>query len=388
VQERAHATVVRAPPCRSADPAFRAETRACGAVDTSMAPYAFLALVPLAIVVRYAVHAPAIWTFAIACAAIVPLADWIRRATEQIAERKGGAVGGLLNVTFGNAAELVLAFFVLLAGRPEVVKAQITGAIIGNGLLGFGLAISVGTLAQRRIRFDAARAGHLASLLMLVMIALLLPALFDYTERSLYHARNATSLDAHLSLGVAIVHTLVTHRDVFATEGEAPRAARNAWPLRRSIVVLLIATALTAWMAEVVSDALDEAARALRVSGLFLGVVVLALVGNIAEYLSSMHFARQGRIALVVGITVGSTIQVALLVAPILVIASHFTAHPLDLVFANPLELVAIASTALIVNAITRDGEATWFEGVLLVAVYVLLGVAFFYATPAASAAG
>src|SRR5690348_17521516 len=108
-----------------------------------MAPYAFLALVPLAIVVRYAVHAPAIWTFAIACAAIVPLADWIRRATEQIAERKGGAVGGLLNVTFGNAAELVLAFFVLLAGRPEVVKAQITGAIIGNGLLGFGLAISV-----------------------------------------------------------------------------------------------------------------------------------------------------------------------------------------------------------------------------------------------------
>jgi Ca2+:H+ antiporter len=370
--------------------------RACGAVDTSMAPYAFLALVPLAIVVRYAVHAPAIWTFAVACAAIVPLADWIRRATEQIAERKGGAVGGLLNVTFGNAAELVLAFFVLLAGRPEVVKAQITGAIIGNGLLGFGLAISVGTLARRRIRFDAARAGHLASLLMLVMIALLLPALFDYTERSVYHARNATSLDARLSLGVAIVlvvvyvanlaHTLVTHRDVFATEGDERRAARNAWPLRRSIVVLLIATAVTAWMAEVVSDALDEAARALRVSGLFLGVVVLALVGNIAEYLSSMHFARQGRIALVAGITVGSTIQVALLVAPILVIASRFTAHPLDLVFANPLELVAIASTALIVNAITRDGEATWFEGVLLVAVYVLLGVAFFYATPAAAA--
>jgi Ca2+:H+ antiporter len=297
--------------------------------------------------VHHVLHVPPVWTFVVAAAAIVPLAEWMRRATEAIAERKGGTIGGLLNVTFGNAAELVLAFFVLLAGRPEVVKAQITGAIIGNGLLGFGLAITVGALARRRITFDAARAGHLASLLVLVVVALLVPALFDYTERTVFRAGNAASLDLHLSLGVA-----------------------------------------TAWMAELVADALDETARAAGVSGLFLGVVVLALVGNAAEYLSSMHFARQGRTALVVGITIGSTIQVALLVAPVLVIVSQFTGHPLDLVFDNPLQLVAIASVAFVINAITRDGEATWFEGVLLVAVYVLLGVAFFYATPAATAAG
>jgi Ca2+:H+ antiporter len=179
----------------------------------------------------------------------------------------------------------------------------------------------------------------------------------------------------------------VTHRDVFATEEEGPHRRRAA-SLWRSIAALVIATATTAWMAELVSDALEDTARTAGVSGLFLGVVVLALVGNIAEYLSSIHFARQGRIGLVVGITMGSTIQVALLVAPLLVIVSHLTAHPMDLVFDNPLQLVAIASTAFVVNAITRDGEATWFEGVLLVAVYVLLGVAFFFATPAGSANG
>jgi Ca2+:H+ antiporter len=367
------------------------------AVDSSMALNWLLALVPAALIARYAFHAPPVWTFALACAGIVPLADWIRRATEQVAERKGGAVGGLLNVTFGNAAELVLAFFVLVEGHAEVVKAQITGAIMGNGLLGFGLAITVAAFTRRRVTFDPARGGHLASLLVLVVIALLLPALFDYTERNVYRAGDVPLLDEYLSLGVSIVllgvyaanlvYTLVTHRDVFATEEPGAHAASHAWPLRRSIGVLVAATVATAWMAELVSDALEATAQAIGVSGLFLGVVVLALVGNAAEYLSSIHFARQGKIPLVVAITLGSTIQVALLVAPLLVIVSYLTSHPMDLVFANPLQLVAIASTALVVNAITRDGEATWFEGVLLVAVYVLLAVAFYFAAPAGASA-
>jgi Ca2+:H+ antiporter len=352
---------------------------------------ALLVLVPAALAAHFLLGAGPLWTFALAIAAIVPLAEWIRRGTEQVARRAGSAVGGLLNATFGNTAELILAIFVLLEGHPNVVKAQITGSIIGNGLLGFGLAITVGSFGRRELRFNPERVALLSSLLVLALIALLLPALFNYTERGIFASTEATSLDEKLSLAVALVllvvyaanlvYTLVTHRDVFAVREPAP-AGDAAWPLWRALAVLVGATAATALMAELVSGALEDTSRAIGVSTFFLGVIVLAVVGNAAEYLSSIYFARQGRMGLVVSITIGSTIQVALLVAPILVLASHAIGHPMNLVFDNPLELVAVASVALVVNSITRDGEATWFEGLLLVAVYVLLAFAFFFATP------
>jgi Ca2+:H+ antiporter len=350
-----------------------------------------LVLVPIALGVHFLMDAGPLWTFVAAIVAIVPLAEWIRRGTEQIARRAGSAVGGLLSATFGNTAELVLAIFVLLGGHADVVKAQITGSIIGNGLLGFGLAIAIGTWGKRELRFKPQRAGLLSSLLMLVTIALLVPALFNYTERGIFASTQASSLDAKLSLCVAVVllvvyaanlvYTLVTHRDVFATDEPADER-KAAWPLWRAIAVLVAATAATAWMAELVSGALGETAKTIGVSTFFLGVIVLAIIGNAAEYFSSIYFARQGRLGLVATITVGSTIQVALLVAPILVLVSHLIGHPMNLVFDNPLELIAIASVAFVVNAITRDGEATWFEGVLLIGVYVLLAFAFFFATP------
>jgi Ca2+:H+ antiporter len=355
-----------------------------------------LVLVPVALGVHFLADAGPLWTFIATIVAIVPLAEWIRRGTEQIALRAGSTVGGLLSSTLGNTAELVLAIFVLLAGQADVVKAQITGSIIGNGLLGFGLAITVGTWDKRELRFKAVRAGLLSSLLVLVTIALLVPALFDYTERGIFASPDATSLDEKLSLCVAVVlivvyaanlvYTLVTHRDVFAAD-EPSDNGKATWPLSRAIAVLVAATAATAWMAELVSGALEQTANTIGVSTFFLGVVVLAIVGNAAEYFSSIYFARQGRLGLVATITVGSTIQVALLVAPVLVLVSHLTGHPMNLVFDNPLELIAIASVAFVVNAITRDGEATWFEGVLLVAVYVLLAFAFFFATPPPRAA-
>ena len=350
-----------------------------------------LLLVPIAAAVHYLLDVPPLWTFVAGVAAIVPLAEWIRRGTEQIAHRAGAAVGGLLNATFGNTAELVLAIFVLLTGQADVVKAQITGSIIGNGLLGFGLAITIGTWGKQELGFKRERASLLSSLLMLVVIALLVPALFNYTERGIFASTEATSLDEKLSLCVAVVlivvyaanlvYTLVTDRDVFAPD--EPREQKGEpWPLRRSIAVLVGATIGTAWMAELVSGALGATARTIGVSTFFLGVIVLAIIGNVAEYVSSIYFARQGRLALVAAITVGSTIQVALLVAPILVLVSHVAGHPMNLVFDNPLELIAIASVAFVVNAITRDGQATWFEGVLLIGVYVLLAFAFFFATP------
>lgn len=348
-----------------------------------------LLLIPLSLGIHYFLHVGPLWTFVTAILAIVPLAEWIRRATEQLAQRVGPAIGGLLNVSFGNAAELILALFVLMSGKQEVVKAQITGSIIGNSLLGLGLAIVVGSWGRERQTFKRERAGLLSSLLILSMIALLLPALFDYTERRTVAPGEATRLDEWLSLGVAIVlilvyianliYTLVTHRDVFAFARDGNESAHaQTWPAWQSLAVLVAGTAFTAWEAELVSGALEESAMTLGLSTFFLGVIVLGVVGNAAEYVAAIYFARKNQMGLVMSITVGSTIQVALLIAPLLVLISHFMGKPMNLVFSNPLELIAIAGATFAVNAIAEDGETTWFEGVLLLAVYVVLGMAFY----------
>ena len=353
---------------------------------------ALLVLVPISLVLAAISAVPRAVVFVVAILAIVPLAEWVRRATEHVAARAGSAIGGLLNVSFGNAPELIIALFVLSGGHVAVVKAQITGSLIGNSLLGLGLAIVAGSFGREVQHFNRERAGLLSSLLILVTIAVMLPALFDYTERGVLRDPNTAALDDKLSLGVAIVlilvyignliYTLVTHRDVF-TRSPIPDEPSDPgvtvpWPLSRSLLVLAGATALTALEAELVSDTVEATATRFGLTPFFLGVIVLAIVGNAAEYVSAVYFARRGRMGLVVGITVGSTIQVGLLVAPILVILSHFLGHPMNLVFGNPIELIAIAGAAFIVNSIAQDGETTWFEGMLLLAVYLLFAMAFF----------
>ncbi len=333
-----------------------------------------------------------VWTFVAAAAGIVPLANWIRRGTEQMSSIAGPAIGGLLNVTLGNAAELILALFVLAAGHASVVKATITGSIVGNSLLGLGLAIVVGGAGREKQTFQRERAGLLASLLILSVVALLVPALFDYTERSLRLAPDADTLDERLSMGVAVVlilayganllYTLVTHRDVFAggeAESKAEGDPGDRWPLGRVIAALVAATAAVALEAELVSGALEATARSVGLTTFFLGLIVLPLAGNAAEYVAAVYFARKDRMDLVMTIAVGSSIQVALLTAPVLVLVSWAMGTPMNLVFANPLELVAIAAVAFTVNAIAQDGETNWFEGVLLLAVYLVLGIAFFF---------
>lgn len=348
-----------------------------------------LLLIPVSLALKYLLHVGALWIFVTAILAIVPLAEWIRRATEQLAHRAGPAIGGLLNVTFGNTAELILALFVLAAGQADVVKGQITGSIIGNSLLGLGLAILVGGWGREQQCFKRDRAGLLSSLLILAMIALLVPALFDYTERGLLAAPDASRLDEQLSLGVSCVlilvyaanllYTLFTHREVFSFERSDEAERSQAWPIWQSLTVLLVATAFTAWEAELVSGALEATAAQLGFSTFFLGVVVLAIIGNAAEYVAAIYFARKDKMGMVMSITVGSSIQVALLVAPLLVLVSWFMGKPMNLVFQNPLELIAIAGVTFAVNAIAEDGETTWFEGVLLLAVYIVLGMAFFF---------
>ncbi len=343
-------------------------------------------LIPVSVALHF-LHAPAVAVFACAAAAILPLAEWIRRATEQLAHRTGSAIGGLLNVTFGNMAELILALFVLRAGNLAVVKATIIGSILGNSLLGLGVAILAGTVGREKQSFRRERAGLLGSLLMLSVIALLVPAVFDSVERASVGAPRAAALDQHLSLGVAVVlllayfanlgYTLITHR-VFL-DGDDEEAASDPWPLARSLGILVAATLAVALEAELVTGALEAAALTTGLSTIFLGVIILPLLGNASEYFSAIYFARKGRMDLVVGLTAGSGIQVALLTAPLLVLISYAMGTPMDLVFHDPLELFAIAGAAFAVNSIAQDGETTWFEGVLLIAVYSLFALTFYF---------
>lgn len=351
---------------------------------------ALLIFVPISLILAYWVHPSPIWIFITGAIAMVPLADRIRRGTDALATRAGASIGGLVNVTFGSIVELTLALFLLAAGQTAVVKAQITGSIVGTSLLGLGIAVIAGGWSREKQVFKRERAGLLGSLLTLSVIALIIPALFDYTERHGFANSDAVLLDERLSLGVSVVlitvylanllYTLVTHRDVFASRnsGEAT-PTQELW---KTLAILIAGTIVVAVEAHLVSDSLQATATQLRLTPLFLGVIVLALIGNAAEIIAALYFARQDRMGLVMAICIGSTVQVALLLAPALVLISHFMGHPMNLVFSNPLELIAIVGAVFAVNSIAADGETTWFEGVLLVSVYCLIGLAFFFATP------
>lgn len=331
---------------------------------------------------------PALWIFLTSGLAIIPIADWMRRATDQLAKRTAPAIGGLVNVAFGSAAELILALFVLSHGNTEIVKAQITGSIIGTSLLGLGVAIFAGGITRQKQTFDRESAGSLGSLLILSVIAMLLPAMFDYTERHLFLAPNTKVLDERLSICVSVVliliyganliYTLVTRRNVFPSR-EAQEG--STWPLWQSLAVLLGGTALVALEADLVAGSLQVTADRLAVSSLFLGIIVLAVIGNAAELIAAVYFARQDRMGLVVSLCLGSSVQVVLVIAPALVLISHFMGHPMNLIFSNPLELIAIFGAVFAVRSIAADGETNWFEGVLLIGVYTLFGIAFFFST-------
>lgn len=348
-------------------------------------------MVPAAAALHFFFKAPAFVVFLTGGVAIAVLAEWMRRATEQIAVRAGSAVGGLLNVSFGSAAELILALFVVTSGHLDVVRAQISGSIIGTSLLGLGLACLAGGLKHQRQKFSRKRAGLLASLLTIVMVALLLPAVFNLGEvsRALPAATRQVSERA-LSIGVSIVllvlyagnlvFTLVTHRDVFSG-GEGGGQAR--WSLTRALTVLILATVGVAGCAELVSGALQATAETLHLPLLFVGVVPLALIGTAADLFAAVSFARKNQMDLAVTICIGSSIQVGLVVAPLLMLISLALGDPMTLVFPDVLDLFAIVSAVLITKSIAADGETNWFEGLMLVGVYALLALGFFFVAPA-----
>jgi Ca2+:H+ antiporter len=355
-------------------------------------PYLLMPLIPVAVALKLA-GASASVVFIVSALGIVPTAALMGRATEELAARSGPGVGGLLNVTFGNAPELIIALFALGKGLQEVVKASIVGSIIGNILLVLGAAMLAGGLLHEKQTYSRTGASVQTSMLMLAAAALLMPAIFELVEGKGLPSPGAEIVDyghtvEHLSVAVAIVlivtyvaglvFSLKTHRGIFNPEyGDEDTWG---WSARRSVIALAIGGVLVGVMSEILVGSIEQASKSVGLSEFFIGVIVVAIVGNAAEHWVAVLVAVKDKMDLAVNISIGSSAQVALFVAPVLVLASFFLGpHPLALVF-NGFELGAVLLAVLIANYVTQDGESTWFEGLQLLAVYVVLGIAFYYA--------
>ena len=304
--------------------------------------------------------------FFLAALAIVPLAKFIGEATEELSVRVGSALGGLLNATFGNATELIIGILALKAGLLEVVKASITGSIIGNLLLVLGSSIFLGGCKYQKQKFDKKTAAMASSsTLLLATIALVIPAIFYQT------APNAgQSVIEKLSVFVAIFmlvayfaslwFALYTHKDLYTEE--VGKYAEAKWSVRKCVVILLLATVAVAWMSEILVGSIEPVVKSFGWTELFIGVIFVAIIGNVAEHTSAVTMALKNKMDLALQISIGSTTQIAMFVAPILILASLFCREPMSLVF-NIFELAAIILSVMIVGLITEDGESNWFEG-------------------------
>ncbi|HEY1187869.1 MAG TPA: calcium/proton exchanger, partial [Gemmata sp.] len=330
------------------------------------------------------------WMFAAAGLAIVPLAGVIGKATEALAARTGPGVGGLLNATFGNAAELVLALVILSRGPDlyPVVKATLTGSIIGNLLLVLGAAILAGGFRHREQTFNRDAAGIGTTLMALAAAGLLLPTLFFY----LHHpagpddTRRVENLSEEIAVvliglyALSLFFALKTHSHLYRSDATAKDGEGGAhWSVRTALGAMLAATVAVAFLSEWLVGALEPATRALGMNGVFVGVIVVAVVGNAAEHFSAVQMAWRDRLDVSVRIAVSSSTQIALFVAPVLVFASLLLGHPapLDLHF-TPLEVVAVLLSVAVVALVSHDGESNWLEGAMLLALYLILALAFY----------
>jgi Ca2+:H+ antiporter len=342
--------------------------------------------IPVALALEW-LHAGEVWVFFAAALAVVPLAGLIGHATEQLSLRSGPGIGGLLNATFGNGAELLIAGFAVVAGLPDVVKASLSGSILGNILLVFGGAAFVGGLGRRSQRFSATGASAKNLMLFIAVAGMVMPAVYDLmvlgnlTENSpaLELLSVLTAIVLLLAYVAGLIFSLRTHSDIF-TEADVQRAPDEAPELsvRAAVATLLVATVLTAVVAEVLVGAVEGAAHALGMTDLFVGFIVVAIVGNAAEHFSAIMFARKDQMQLAINIAKDSSVQIALLVAPVLVIFSFLIGKPMNLVF-HPFELFGLALAVMAVSLASLDGESNWYEGVLLLALYAIVGLATFF---------
>jgi Ca2+:H+ antiporter len=329
------------------------------------------------------------WVFITAALSLVPLAGVIGLGTDQLASRSGPAFGGLLNATFGNAAELIIAIVALNDRRVDLVKASITGSIVGNLLLVLGLSFFVGGLGRKTQKFHRTAATNATAMLFLAVVALVMPAVFDLTLYGRLGVEPAAI--ARLSFWSAIilivayagslVYAFTAHRDLFRS-GHASDA-KHLLPAGSAFALLAGGTVLTAVQAEILVGALQPALAHFQLTELFVGVIVIAIIGNAAEHYSAVVAAHRDQMTLAVEIAVGSSAQIALLVAPALVLLSYLLGHPMSLLF-NAFEITAIALSVMATFIVVIDGESNWVEGLQLTAVYLILGLAFYFA-PASS---
>lgn len=347
-----------------------------------------LGFIPVAIAVDWLAPQWRVAAFAAAAAGIAPLAAALGKTTERLAEKSGAAVAGLLNVTFGNAAEMIIGLAALRSGLGDVVKASITGAVIGNLLLVLGAALLAGGLSHQTQTFNAAAARTRTTMLLLAATALIAPAAYRYLAGD--HAKHESGFSLEVSLvllvsyALGLVFSLRTHRELFAgrteeaatTEVPDRTAPRQPWLLA---VFLAVLTILIAWMSEILVGCIQPVAERLRMTQVFIGVIVIAMVGNAAEHSTAMMVAMKNQMDLALSIAIGSSIQLALFVAPVLVLASYVVGPaPINLVL-TPAEILAITFSVIIAGQICGDGESNWFEGVQLLAVYAIVAMLFYF---------
>jgi len=334
------------------------------------------------------VSAPAPLVFFAAALAIVPTAHLIVAATEQIASRTGDAIGGLLNATFGNAPELIIALVALRAGLFDMVRASIIGAILANLLLALGLSMFVGGLRYRDQEYNATAARMYSSMMLLAVISLIVPSAFGRFFSAEEFLPQVRALNTWLALLLLcayvlyLVFSLRTHPHYFTSEraGEGSHEDGAAWGTPRAMATLLGASLLAAWMSETLVGAAADTGKALGMSQAFIGLVVVAIVGGAAESLSAISAARRDRLDLTLGIVCGSCIQIALLVAPLLVLSSHIVApQALDLAFGRA-ELGSLFLAVLIGAVTSSDGRGNWFKGIQLISVYLIIAMMFYFA--------
>jgi Ca2+:H+ antiporter len=350
--------------------------------------------IPVAIAVELA-HASPVIVFGAAALGVIPCAAIMGEATEAIAARTGPGIGGLLNVTFGNAPELIIAFFALIEGLQEVVKASIVGSIIGNVLLVLGASMLVGGWSREKQSFSQTAANAQCAMLMLAVAALIAPALFQLIHGGGLPSVGEERVDfgstlEKLSAGVSVVlllsyaaglwFSLRTHRAVFNPYGDEAEDEAHHWPVRRAALYLALAAVAVGVMSEILVGSISEAADDINLSEFFVGVFVVAIVGNAAEHWVAVLVAAKDKMDLAVNIALGSSAQIALFVAPALVLISFVVGpDPMALVF-NGYELGALLFAVLIANLVTQEGESNWFEGVQLLSLYAVFGLVFFYA--------
>jgi Ca2+:H+ antiporter len=346
-----------------------------------------LVMSAVAIILDFGLHANETVIFVVSAAAILGLAWVVGLSTERLGSLTGPQVGGILNATFGNIAELIIAFFALQAGLIEVVKASLTGSIIGNLLLVLGASVLLGGLRNGTQTFSQRIAGANAGLLTVAAIGLFVPAIFafstaDQSQGSLTEESVLVSIALIVGYALALIYQFTNPTETLGGHGEPEGHAGPSWTGRTAIVVLLLAAALLAVLSEILVGAIEPFTESMGLSFFFVGVVLIPTIGNLAEHLVSVQLAYKDKMEFAMAVTYGSSLQVALFVAPVLVLIGAVMGQPMDLVF-TPLEVAAVAAAVGISALIALDGETNWLEGALLIIVYLILAFSFFEFQPA-----